>query len=254
MKSSFLLSVVVLTRYAASTGYPTLQWDPDTVKDCVEWYNNDEGETCEYVRNYFGITPAEFRTWNPSLGLDCKPWDYQSYCIVTESKLNATKPTTTSSKMSSSTTSVATLAPSPTSWTGLGCYVEDPTLPILEQNMNPNGDAALTIPKCKNSCYRRAFGFAGVQKGNQCWCGSYVGGNWANNQTSCNTPCTGDKNTVCGGNGFVNVFRAEQNQGPAPTTTGSGKTSSTSSTRASTATASRSGAAKREGAMFWPSE
>ncbi|KAF1960707.1 hypothetical protein CC80DRAFT_263102 [Byssothecium circinans] len=34
----------------------------------------------------------------------------------------------------------------------------------------------------KNSCYLRAYGFAGVQQGHQCWCGSYVGGEWAEDQ------------------------------------------------------------------------
>ncbi|EMD87310.1 hypothetical protein COCC4DRAFT_31286 [Bipolaris maydis ATCC 48331] len=72
---------------------------------------------------------------------------------IAQTKLNATTPTTTSSsKVSSSTTSVATLAPSPTAGTALGCYPEDSTMPILEQNMNPNGNSSLTIAKCKNSC------------------------------------------------------------------------------------------------------
>ncbi|KAF2710052.1 hypothetical protein K504DRAFT_476152 [Pleomassaria siparia CBS 279.74] len=203
MKSFFLLPVIFLARQAISTSSPLYQHDPDTVKDCVEWYNNDEGDSCDHVRN-----------------INCEPWyEWASYCIVTETRLNATKPTTTSSsKVSSSTTSVATLGPSPTAWTSLGCYVEEPDMPILEQNMNSNGDSALIIPKCKDSCYRGDFGFAGVQKGNQCWCGSYVGGNWASDQTSCNSTCTGDKNTFCGGNGFLNIFKPRQNQAPASTT------------------------------------
>jgi hypothetical protein len=48
-----------------------------------------------------------------------------------------------------------------------------------------------------------------------------VGGEWAKNQTDCNTPCTGDKNTVCGGKGVFNVFEALANGSPAvvsPTT------------------------------------
>jgi hypothetical protein len=101
----------------------------------------------------------------------------------------------------------------------LGCYAQNPTRPILELNMNANGDASLTIPKCKNSCYRRAFNFAGVQEGNQCWCGSYVGGEWTKNQTDCNAPCAGNKAEMCGGKGVLNVFEALQNAAPAVTTT-----------------------------------
>ena len=44
MKLSFLLSVVVLAHKAtAGGGVPGLQWDPDTVKDRIEWYDNDLG-------------------------------------------------------------------------------------------------------------------------------------------------------------------------------------------------------------------
>jgi cobalamin biosynthesis Mg chelatase CobN len=76
--------------------------------------------------------------------------------------------------------------------------------------MNPNGDASLSVLKCKDSCYRHAYSFAGVQEGNQCWCSSYVGGEWAKNQTDCNTPCTGNKAEFCGGKGVINVFEALQ--------------------------------------------
>ena len=227
MKTALLLSLVALARQGSSTGYPTLQWDPDTAKDCVEWYNNSEDEPCEVVRDYFGITPEEFHQWNPSVGLDCKPWEYQSYCIVTQERLNNTIPTTTSSSTTvTSTTSSTTLGPSPTSWVELGCYVEDSRLPILEENTRPGGEfAALTIPKCEDACYLRGYGFAGVQGGNQCWCGSYVGGEWASNQTDCNTPCIGDTKTFCGGKGLVNVFQAEEIQvAPSTTSTSTGVT------------------------------
>ncbi|KAI5924917.1 hypothetical protein F4810DRAFT_102462 [Camillea tinctor] len=217
MKASLLFLLVAL-RSACGTATPQLQWDPATAADCVEWYNNSAGESCEYVRDYFGITAEEFHAWNPSVGLDCQPWEWQSYCIVTLSRLNNTTPSTSSSASSSttartSTSSTATTpGPSPTSWAERGCYVEDPSLPILEERVSPaGGDAALTVPACENACYLRAYVFAGVQDGNQCWCSSYVAGNWADNQTDCNTPCAGDNETFCGGRGLVNVFGAEEN-------------------------------------------
>ncbi|XP_014561982.1 hypothetical protein COCVIDRAFT_56476, partial [Bipolaris victoriae FI3] len=210
-----------LAQRAVSTRSPLLQWDPDTVKDCVEWYNNGEGKTCEYVLEIYNITPAEFYEWNPSVGPDCKVWRRQSYCLITKRKLDALKPTTTSSEVTSTTTTSTTsssLAPSPTAWKALGCYAQNPTHPLLQLNTNANGDASLTIPKCKQSCYRRAFNFVGVQEGNQCLCGNYVNGEWTKNQTDCNIPCTGNKADMCGGKGVVNVFEALENATPATTT------------------------------------
>jgi hypothetical protein len=56
MRTSLVLSIAVLAQQVVATGTPLLQWDPDTAKDCVEWYNNAEGATCEYVRSYFTST------------------------------------------------------------------------------------------------------------------------------------------------------------------------------------------------------
>lgn len=145
---------------------------------------------------------------------------------------------TSSSAPVSSTTSALPLAPSPTAWDSLGCYSQDAVRAILEQNMNPNGDGSLTIPKCKNTCYRRAYNFAGVQQGNQCWCGNFVAGEWTKNQTDCNTPCTGDKTSICGGVQAVNVFQALANSKPTATI------SITSSIGAAKSAISSSGAAK----------
>ncbi|KAH7087833.1 hypothetical protein FB567DRAFT_355273 [Paraphoma chrysanthemicola] len=254
MKHSFILSFATLIPLVASGATPLLQFDPNTTKDCADWYDvADGGETCDYVRKYFGITPAEFHDWNPSIGLDCTPWyDSQSYCIVTWKKTNSVKPSTASSLAPvSSTTSTSSLAPSPTAWESLGCYAKDANRPLLEQNMNPSGDGSLTISKCEETCYRRAYTFAAVQQGNECWCSSFVGGELAKNQSDCDVPCTGDKNTVCGGKGVFNVFEALANGSP---TGASSAVSSASTTRAVntpvTSTASNIvGAAATNGAM-----
>jgi hypothetical protein len=163
------------------------------------------------------VSPAEFHEWNPSVGLDCTPWwDWQSYCVVTQKKLDSLSTTTpTPSATISSTTTASSLGPSPTAWDPIRCYAQNPDRNILEQNMNPNGDGSLTIPKCKLTCYRRAYTFAGVLQGNQCWCSNYVAGEWAKKQTDCNAPCAGDKSTVCGGTGVFNVFEALANSSPA---------------------------------------
>jgi hypothetical protein len=178
-------------------------------------------KTCDDLESQLkhSVSPAEFHEWNPSIGLDCTPWwDFTSYCIVTQKKLDSIKTMTpTTSTTISSTTTASSLGPSPTAWDPIGCYAQDPFRSILEQNMNPNGDGSLTIPKCKLTCYRRAYTFAGVLQGNQCWCSSHVAVEWAKNQTDCNVPCFGDKSTVCGGTGVFNVFEALANSIPAVT-------------------------------------
>jgi hypothetical protein len=54
MKTSLALLFAALVQRAISTRTPLLQWDPDTVADCIDWYNNGDGKTCEYVRELYG--------------------------------------------------------------------------------------------------------------------------------------------------------------------------------------------------------
>jgi hypothetical protein len=54
MRTSFALFFAALVQQVSSSRHPLLQWDPDTVKDCVDWYNNGDGKTCEYVRGLYG--------------------------------------------------------------------------------------------------------------------------------------------------------------------------------------------------------
>ncbi|KAH7143398.1 WSC domain-containing protein [Dactylonectria macrodidyma] len=213
-----LFSLLVLsigTRFGAATSTPQWQWDPETIDSCIEWYNHEAGnEPCEYVRDYFNISPEDFTKWNPSVGLDCKPWRFnQSYCIVTKERLASvtkTRTTQTPSTTTTFTSSTSTLGPSPTAWSALGCYVDNTTTPILEERISKEGgDASLTIPECQDACYLAQFRFVGVKGGNECWCSSYVAGEWTRNQTDCNMPCTGNATENCGGKGLVNVFEPD---------------------------------------------
>lgn len=250
-----MLSLLILALWsgaARATGAPTLGYDPNTVKSCVEWYNNGMEETCEEVRDYFNITPEQFSSWNPSIGLDCQPWEFQSYCIVTKERLedfskSHTTSTTTKTTTSSETSTTTPLGPSPTAWTARGCYAESSTYPVLKTPMSGDGDAALTIPKCQDLCYRQRFPFAGVKEGNQCWCSPYIAGEHSRNQTDCNLPCTGDKTTTCGGKDRLQVFEAAKEELPwtrkTTTTSGSSNTASASGGSASSAGVAQSSAA-----------
>lgn len=247
MKNALISFAVALgSRLCVATPYPELQYDPATTKDCADWISNTGGKTCKEVRDSFNLTPEEFAQWNPSVGVDCdKLWIVASYCVLTHQKLSQLTSTTTSSTKvatTTTTTSATTLRPSPTAWEELGCYADRPDRPILEKLVSDkSGDAALTIPKCQDSCYRLNYQYAGVKAGNQCWCGGSVAGEWAPHTTDCNMACTGDAKKNCGGQDCLNVFRAAKAK-PVP-----GQSSSTGikSTVSSTRTQSTSGTSSR---------
>ncbi|KAH7140618.1 WSC domain-containing protein [Dactylonectria macrodidyma] len=218
---SFLfLALGISLRFCAGSVVPELQWDPTTIDSCVEWFNNAEDDTCEEIRDYFTITPEQFSEWNPSVGLDYKPWNYQSYCIVTKERMASLTTTVTyisASTSTISTSSTSSLEPSPTAWSTLGCYADNGTLPALETCVSKDGgDTALTVAKCQNACYLTQYDFAGVEGGDECWCSNSVRGELLNNQTECNMPCSGNETDSCGGKSRISVFLAssvEQDEG-----------------------------------------
>jgi hypothetical protein len=248
MRTTLLALTALATLHLSTASQtPGLYADPDTIPSCVEWYDNSEGLTCKELRDYFTITPEQFTEWNPSVSLDCEPWnEWQSYCIVTQerlddtaSSLSASASATTTSKPASTTASTTTLGPSPTAWTELGCYFDDPAhLPLMETRVSA-ADDALTIAKCQDACYRGAYRFAGVKGGDECWCSPFVGGEWARDQEDCDLPCSGDEREVCGGGETVVVFEDELEEeddedesagGSTTSTTSSGTTSAPTST------------------------
>ncbi|RYP77182.1 hypothetical protein DL770_007102 [Monosporascus sp. CRB-9-2] len=44
---------------------------PGTTGECYEWYVIQSGDYCAKVQDQFGITFAQFQTWNPALADDC---------------------------------------------------------------------------------------------------------------------------------------------------------------------------------------
>ncbi|KAJ3492171.1 hypothetical protein NLG97_g5465 [Lecanicillium saksenae] len=244
------IAVVAGTCLAHAASVPQMQVDPATVKDCVDWYDNDMSQTCKEARDMLKISPEEFNAWNPSVGLDCSHWYYASYCVLTQSKLDRLTATQTATPTATATTS-PTLGPSPTSWESLGCYSSERKdgRSVMETRLSDAaGDSKLTLAQCQDSCYRRASRFAGVMGGNQCWCSNNVVGDLANNPKDCNLPCTGDDSQICGGKNALNVYRPVRDaltpiasSTPAATTTTSEKTDSRTSTT-TTASPAASGA------------
>ncbi|KAF2966464.1 hypothetical protein GQX73_g7084 [Xylaria multiplex] len=254
MKPAFTLALSYTFALTAADYFPELQWDPATISTCVDWFDNGGSDTCESIRSLFNISAQDFHDWNPSVGLDCKPWDYQSYCILTKERLaSLTLTKTTATATTTTKTTSTTQAPSPTVWNALGCYTDDDaSFPVLEKQVR-SADSALTIPSCEDACWKASnltVLYAGVKQGDQCWCGSFVGGQTARNEADCNIPCSGDKAAICGGTNRINVFEPVTTQ---VTTTSVSTSTRTTETTESTTTAIHtttltSGARKGRGA------
>ena len=93
----------------------------------------------------------------------------------------------------------------------VGCY--DDHRRILPTPIG--GDAAMDHAACAALCHDAAFQLAGLEYGDQCWCGQSIPPSAAKlNASSCEMPCAGEKTEQCGGPYAINVF--EPHCTPAP--------------------------------------
>jgi hypothetical protein len=186
---------------------PNGPYDPATISTCTFWYGNFEGKSCKVVRDWmFAISAEDFARWNPSVTVDCGNWQELSYCVQVKSEQTSTTRSSVVTRTTTSTTTSVSATPTLDSWESLGCYVDSNT---LHNRTTKVSGSQLTIEGCESSCWSDSFLYAGVKGGNECWCGSFVGNGWTEDQGDCSLPCGGDASEVCGGSSVFNVFGAK---------------------------------------------
>ncbi|KAK5651232.1 hypothetical protein OQA88_12696 [Cercophora sp. LCS_1] len=109
----------------------------------------------------------------------------------------------------SSPTATSETIPSATSvgiWTPLGCYAQSP----LDHQITTVSGTFMSIGLCTHTCALSNFPFAGLRRGNECWCGTDLDGTLAEDQSDCNLPCPGYALDKCGGLEAMNIFQGER--------------------------------------------
>ncbi|KAI8807472.1 glyoxal oxidase N-terminus-domain-containing protein [Cladochytrium replicatum] len=90
----------------------------------------------------------------------------------------------------------------PGSWSYSGCYV-DPAAPRALGGEITAG--TMTPVKCINLCNGKGYKFAGIEYGNECYCG-YTLTTAKVAETDCNTFCTSDESYFCGAGNRLTVY------------------------------------------------
>ncbi|OCF78392.1 hypothetical protein I204_00332 [Kwoniella mangroviensis CBS 8886] len=119
----------------------------------------------------------------------------------------------------------------PDGWSSVGCIVDDQSDRAL------NGGAFTstnnTVQNCVRNCASRGYAYAGVEYGQECWCGD-ANSRLVSASSGCDVACTGDKLYVCGGSDRLNVYALIPNI--TSTSAFASATVSTSTSNSSTAT------------------
>ncbi len=107
-----LVSSLLLTRPVMAQGTtPPGPTQPGISSNCNKWQIVGAGNTCATIEAQYGITHAQFLSWNPAVSSDCLTnfWPDYAYCVG----VGAAAPTSTTASSTSSTTRV-TSPPGPT--------------------------------------------------------------------------------------------------------------------------------------------
>ncbi|POI36007.1 hypothetical protein CIB84_000241 [Bambusicola thoracicus] len=73
----------------------------------------------------------------------------------------------------------------------------------------------MTVAHCQEACAERAYAYAGLAYGAECYCGNKLPAT-ASRPEECNSECKGEKGSVCGGVNRLSVYRVEELQAVAP--------------------------------------
>jgi len=92
----------------------------------------------------------------------------------------------------------------PASWSTAGCYYDPVTPRALPNKQQISGP--VTIANCLAACEN--FAYAGLEFGQECYCGMTIAGVQQAPDTDCNIPCAGNSPSpaMCGGGGRLNVY------------------------------------------------
>uniref|UniRef100_A0A8B9Q7J9 WSC domain containing 1 n=1 Tax=Apteryx owenii TaxID=8824 RepID=A0A8B9Q7J9_APTOW len=66
----------------------------------------------------------------------------------------------------------------------------------------------MTVSHCQEACAERAYTYAGLEYGAECYCGNKLP-TTASKPEECNSECKGEKGSVCGGVNRLSVYRVE---------------------------------------------
>lgn len=94
----------------------------------------------------------------------------------------------------------------PQGWTSYGCWVDGANGRILGYQLPDSNQ--LTIQSCAAACAKLGYTISGTEYSSQCFCGNQIvnGGKTADQQSSCNTPCSGNSAQMCGGGGRISIY------------------------------------------------
>ncbi|KAF8269906.1 WSC domain-containing protein [Lactarius quietus] len=104
----------------------------------------------------------------------------------------------------------------PQGWPSLGCFTDDPSHRTLTSK-DITDASNLTVECCVNSCKSQNYIYAGVENGNECYCGNKVAFVAEGiPQSQCSSKCVGNYSESCGGSESLELYWSGAIPSPKP--------------------------------------
>ncbi|KAG7102365.1 WSC domain-containing protein like [Verticillium longisporum] len=99
-----------------------------------------------------------------------------------------------------------------------GCWTDNSQIgKSLSWPQDQLDKSVMTPSLCTEACRQGGFPYAGVEYGQECWCGAVMGNETRSVDASqCGIACKGDKTKTCGGRSRINIFFAKEFQSLEP--------------------------------------
>ncbi|NXF11271.1 WSCD1 protein, partial [Smithornis capensis] len=92
--------------------------------------------------------------------------------------------------------------------TYMGCFTDDSRERTLKGAVFYDL-RKMTVAHCQDACAERAYSYAGLAYGAECYCGNTLPAS-ASRPEECNSECRGERGSVCGGVNRLSVYRVEE--------------------------------------------
>ncbi|KAJ7852312.1 WSC domain-containing protein [Mycena leptocephala] len=90
-------------------------------------------------------------------------------------------------------------------WKYDGCFSDSTTSRVLpNRQIIPGG---VTVESCTSACKANGFAVAGLEFGQECWCGSSLPTSSLLSDSDCSTACTANTTEFCGGASKLTVYQ-----------------------------------------------
>lgn len=107
--------------------------------------------------------------------------------------------------MGNNPSALTTGANLPADWDYYGCYTDYGRRKLAGPSFADAGN--MTQASCVAFCEDNSYPYAGVEYGQECYCGLAIGpGSVSRNNTECDFPCPGNVTEACGSNNRLSVF------------------------------------------------